>query len=409
MFERVASEQSNRTIKMKSIHPILIPLLYIPIIWAFSGLFLYSDSYKIAMISTIVAALSSAYLFSFKQILKWCKRRRLLPLFALAATYAVLSKEIHGYNTNEMRGLLTLLVLGIFTPNEALIKVKENLHWPMLIFSLIGIAYIAYHAVYLKIPRTTWDINPLPYSAAMSAAACLSLYQSIKMQSKTHRLVMFLAFVLYVCAIFLSGTRGALLSLSIVSTLILASFLITNLRSGALYLCLALSATCITATIFKGSIEARYNDTVNEIKHFEAGNLNSSIGQRLEMYQAALNISMPPKLLGYGTDNLSSLKDSLHKQGMISNGAAKLNSFHNQFLHNLVIYGFIGFCITLLWFIYPTYIAWKNENISLAPILIVGGSYFTSAMTDVPLQKIYSLVFFGVLLLILLEERQVED
>lgn len=394
---------------MKSIHPILIPLLYLPIIWAFSGLFSYSDSYKVAMISTIIAALSSAYLFGFKQIFKWCKRRKLLPLFVLAATYALISKEVHGYNTNEMRGLFTLLILGVFTPNETLTKIRENLHWPLLMLSLVSISYMAYYAIHLNVPRGLWDINPIPYSAAMSAAACLSLYHSIKMQNNTHRVVMFLAFVLYVCAIFLSGTRGALLSLSIVSILILTSTLITNLKPGAIYLCLVLSATCITATIFKDNIEARYNYTMNEVEHLETGSSNSSIGLRLQMYQAALEISTPPKLLGYGADNFSNLKSSLNQKGLISKVAVRMNSFHNQFLHNLVIYGFIGFCITLLWFVYPTYVAWKSKNIALAPVLIVGASYFTSAMTDVPLQKIYSLFFFGVLLLLLLEERQVED
>ncbi|MEZ9660455.1 MULTISPECIES: O-antigen ligase family protein [unclassified Vibrio] len=394
---------------MKSIHPILIPLLYLPIIWAFSGLFSYSDSYKVAMFSTIIAALSSAYLFGFKQICNWCKRRRLLPLFALAATYAVLSKEMHGYNNNEMRGLLTLLILGIFTPSETLIKIRDHIHWPLLTLSLIGLFYMIYNAVYLNIPREVWNINPIPYSTAMSAAACLSLYHSIKVQNNTHRLIMLLAFVLYVFSIFLSGTRGALLSLSAVSTLILASFLITNLKSGTIFLCLALCTTLIASSIFKDTIENRYNYTISEIKHLAEGNLSSSIGLRLQMYNAALQISTPPKLLGYGTDNFSNLKESLNEQGLISKTAARLNSFHNQFLHNLVIYGFIGVFITLLWFIYPIYIAWKNENIALAPVLIVGASYFTSAMTDVPLQKIYSLVFFGVLLLLLLEEKPVED
>lgn len=394
---------------MKSIHPILIPLLYLPIIWAFSGLFSYSDSYKVAMISTIIAALSSAYLFGFKKIWKWCQTRKILVVFVIAAIYAVLSKGIHGYNTNEMRGLLTLLILGIFTPNDALIKIREYLHWPLLMLSLIGMSYMAYHMVLLNIPRGSSGINPIPYSTAMSAAACLSLYHSIKTQSNTRRLIMFLAFVLYTSTIFLSETRGALLSLSIVSALILISYLITNLKSGAIFLCLVLSATFITASIFKDSIETRYNYTMNEVKRLEAGSSNSSIGLRLQMYQAALEISTPPKLLGYGADNFSNLKSSLNKQGLISKVAVRMNSFHNQFLHNLVIYGFIGFCIALLWFVYPTYVAWKSKNIALAPVLIVGASYFTSAMTDVPLQKIYSLFFFGVLLLLLLEERQVED
>ncbi len=109
----------------------------------------------------------------------------------------------------------------------------------------------------------------------------------------------------------------------------------------------------------------RLLETQQELKNIIAFQLDSSMGIRLQLWYAALQIFLEHPIIGVGLNNFSKALLHLQQQHLISHHAASFAHAHNEFLCALATGGIVGFSLTLLLFILPMRMFWKDYHKSI--------------------------------------------
>ncbi|QYO69957.1 O-antigen ligase family protein [Vibrio cholerae] len=300
------------------------------------------------------------------------------------------------------RTLITSLAYLIVVPWK-----KIN---PKVVYYIIAIAAIVcglnafYERYALNIYRVGIATNPIPYALYVSFLVLSCLYLLLKSQSKVLKLLASIGGVLSLAAIIMTDVRGVILFLPVVIIYLVittikpiwkyyvASILSIILLSGVFY------------TIFQPEINARIEQTQNEITLIKQGNLTSSIGIRLDLWMHGVDIIAQNPIFGVGD---SGLQESLSR--MTNRGAAIQPHLHNQYLDFLARYGIVGtlviflFCLALVLNFNNSgfeYIGNPLVNSMLVMLIFAG-------LTDVPLHHTHIIYLLTILcgLLIRFSER----
>lgn len=109
----------------------------------------------------------------------------------------------------------------------------------------------------------------------------------------------------------------------------------------------------------------RLLETQQEFKNIIALQLDSSMGIRLQLWYAALQIFLEHPVIGVGLNNFSKALLHLQQQHQISHHAASFAHAHNEFLCALATGGILGFSLTLLLFILPMRMFWVDYHTSI--------------------------------------------
>jgi O-antigen ligase len=101
--------------------------------------------------------------------------------------------------------------------------------------------------------------------------------------------------------------------------------------------------------VFSPKAKHRINEISQNITSYQAGQRNTPVGLRLDMWHGAILIAQKHPFLGVGTGGFNTeLKKELPDAAHIF-----YSHPHNSFLHILVSYGFAGLTV-FLWFLYVT-------------------------------------------------------
>ncbi|GIA33664.1 O-Antigen ligase family protein [Vibrio cholerae] len=281
---------------------------------------------------------------------------------------------------------------------------------PQMVYYIIAIAAIVcglnafYERYILNIYRVGIATNPIPYALYVSFLVLSCVYLLLNSQSKVLKLLASIGGVLSLAAIIMTDVRGVILFLPVVIIYLVittikpiwkyyvASILSIILLSGVFY------------TIFQPEINARIEQTQNEITLIKQGNLTSSIGIRLDLWMHGVDIIAQNPIFGVGD---SGLQESLSR--MTNRGAAIQPHLHNQYLDFLARYGIVGtlviflFCLALVLNFNNSgfeYIGNPLVNSMLVMLIFAG-------LTDVPLHHTHIIYLLTILcgLLIRFSER----
>ncbi|GIA04550.1 O-Antigen ligase family protein [Vibrio cholerae] len=281
---------------------------------------------------------------------------------------------------------------------------------PQMVYYIIAIAAIVcglnafYERYILNIYRVGIATNPIPYALYVSFLVLSCVYLLLNSQSKVLKLLASIGGVLSLAAIIMTDVRGVILFLPVVIIYLVittikpiwkyyvASILSIILLSGVFY------------TIFQPEINARIEQTQNEITLIKQGNLTSSIGIRLDLWMHGVDIIAQNPIFGVGD---SGLQESLSR--MTNRGAAIQPHLHNQYLDFLACYGIVGTLVIFL-FCLALVLNFNNSGFeyignplvnSILVMLIFAG------LTDVPLHHTHIIYLLTILcgLLIRFSER----
>ena len=101
-------------------------------------------------------------------------------------------------------------------------------------------------------------------------------------------------------------------------------------------------------------ITDRVHQAFNELMSYEAGNVNSSIGARLEMWKGTAILISEKPLMGWSKEGYIQAKKELGEQGVIHGVAAKRFSHaHNELLDRQVKHGLLGLLALLALYAAP--------------------------------------------------------
>lgn len=207
---------------------------------------------------------------------------------------------------------------------------------------------------YASSDRASGSVNPIIFGNISLLLAALSLAGSGYF-SKIHRgllVVPGLAALMGMCASFLSGSRGGWLALPALA-IVFAWYARDKLKAWQLAtLGVLLTAFCLAAWyVPQSGVHARIDEAAQEISdYFNKHEVDTSVGQRLEMWKAAWMIFRQHPVLGVGMGGFSVEKQALIDAGKLDPAVASFLHPHNEYAAALATRGIIGFITLLLLF-----------------------------------------------------------
>lgn len=371
-------------------------LILLPYFFVVSGLAFIKDGDKKMVILAIISILVSLFIYKLEPIKHNIKNKLLWVVFALAL-YTGIMHHLQGGSPGLIRAYVCIAILMLCFPTQL---ISQRL---LIILSILGSMALfinsAYHAFYLGQTRWFGTLNPIPYATMAASLALLSLYHLLEVSSRRVKFIGSIALILSGACVVLSLTRGIWLALLIS---LLTMIFINALRKKVLVKYLVVSAVVFFGFIvtFQSSIEPRLKQTEYEISQINAGNMNTSIGLRLQMWQASLYIWKENPYLGVGSGHTSKL-EQLYKSGTIEKGLIKFNNqhYHNQVIDYAVKLGVIGVLFLILLYLVPIYSAIKYHSPYLSFIVGLVVLYFVSGLTDVPLNHAETTLMYLMLII----------
>ncbi|HIF9177477.1 TPA: O-antigen ligase family protein [Photobacterium damselae] len=357
----------------------IIPfIINLPIFSLFSvGMFYYGWDKKVIVLFIIAIGLA-LYSYGVSTILKNSKNRY-LQIILITILYGWLQYEIHGYSSNELRTLIVCFLCFLSIPNNIIANIKiKNIIFIAAIFSF---GYLFYNTYILHVERASYPFNPIPYATGLTTLAITSL---LLIKSKKDITLIF-SYLLFISGILLTETRGALLAISI-SSILYVFIILTRMygyKKSIFYVGIMVAIFSMPAyKIFE------YRGTNHEIAYIKKGDMNTSIGIRLQLWEYSPHVIKRAPIIGSG-ENFSQYMSNDYHNGLISKSVYdfKPNHFHNQFIDKLVKSGTIGLSLLLLMLVYPCI---KSKNIN---IIFINMTFILSGLTDVPFGNSFSLFF----------------
>ncbi|MEZ9281304.1 O-antigen ligase family protein [Vibrio cyclitrophicus] len=377
--------------------------IYLPVFSIFSvGLFYFGWDK-----SVISLFLTSIILCTFKykthSIRENIKDPYVIILISSALYGAILYKTI-GYGSGEIRTLIACCLFFLFFPKEKI--TVSSLPALLVIASVASFSFATYSKYILNIDRATWPFNPLTYSMSLCLFATCSLHYSIKRKS----LIQFFSYSLFSITIFLTESRGPILSLVITSLFIITSTALTckNIKK-TIFLIIAFLIAIVS--LAHETISSRIEATKDELTTINSGNYDTSIGLRLQLWLSAPYLIEKKPFFGVG-DNFQYELDALSTKDsfFITIANYSPSHFHNQYIDKAVKSGTLGLMFCIFTMYYPLYSCRKKgaridkENKQIIIALTV--SITINSLTEVPMNQSYCLFPLLILNYFLLKSPQ---
>ncbi|PXA69714.1 O-antigen ligase family protein [Vibrio sp. 11986-1-5] len=362
-------------------------IIFSPYIFLMAGINFIPSGDKKMVIFCLLSIITSIVFYNIKN-LKENIENPVLWISALLAIYLSISYSIQDGSPSLVRTFISAVLVMFFMPPLS----NKNL----LFLATLGAGCLFFNSVYqsfyLDHSRSAGLVNVIPYATFCSVLFLIGIYFVISNYNKKQTFIATIIIILSITSIILSLSRGVWLALAVATfTMIIYQFS----RSKKLWQYISIIfISCISILyLFKEPVLDRAQETISEIHEIQRGNLNTSIGLRLQMWKVSYFIAQENLLFGVGGQHQFILS-KLHETGKIENDLVVFQPqhYHNQLIDFMVKYGLIGVFFIILLYISPiiTSIYYKSNYTAL--IIGISSLYFIAGLTDVPLnhsQTIY--------------------
>lgn len=373
---------------------------YLPLLWIVTGMFWSSNGDKTLVAFAVMAIIYSLIRWPLVFItnLRECKWNKIIIICMMFALGSYLT---HGFGSREMRALM---VSGLFLLSLPSGLINRFFLRNLLLLAAVNCFLISlYFTHILPTSRDMWPVNAIPFGiySALICVICLAFFSILSRQRDQY--LMLGGFFLSLLATLLTQSRGVILALGIVLVLIGFYFIFVE-RRFTLKMSILILLLSATGLFFSApALLERYQSTQQEIQTIREGDLDTSIGLRIQMYQKGLGIAKDAIWFGHGK-TLQPYMDKLLEKHVISYDLHKYMSmnFHNGFIEKVVTSGVVGLLLMLTLLCYPIFVYWRKKNNLLFASSMVAILYIAANMTDTPFTNgqsfISYLVFIGLLL-----------
>ncbi len=360
-------------------------LVFLPCAWVFSGLFSSSSGRKQIGVMILISVILSIYRFgkgkdTFNVILK----NKIIWFFLAIFFYGVGSYFTIGYSNSVLVSMFFMLTLVLFLPKS--LCTKNNMMGLVLLGSLFVFISAVYYSIVLGQGRSGWGINVIPFTTFSAVLAVFSLVFMCVEKTKKTRIIYVLCFSLAFLSILIGQSRGVFLALfvsGVVSFLIVFDWKSFNKK----YAIAAAFFIFSLGLIVYPKVDSRINQTQAEFVRIADGDYGSSIGLRIKMWSAAIELSKVSPLFGLGKgymDEFLKVYANTDDPTMQPLVRYEPSHFHMQILTTLVKRGWVGLILLLLPIFYICYHLYRYRTLggilSFSMVMV----YVVAGLTDNP-------------------------
>lgn len=153
-------------------------------------------------------------------------------------------------------------------------------------------------------------------------------------------------------ASYLSQSRGGWIAIPVLLLIAVATLrhVSWQKRVTALLVFFALlAAVCVSSTM----VRTRFEQATSDIRAYQAGQTNTSVGIRFQLWKAATLMLERHPLAGVGRGRFEPTLKALHAEGVITQEATAFEHAHNEFLYNGATLGVLGIGALLALYLVP--------------------------------------------------------
>ncbi|WP_086971839.1 O-antigen ligase family protein [Vibrio coralliirubri] len=372
-------------------------IISLPIIWLFSGFLIVPGADKSIVIIILISIIVSVGYYKLDNIKKNHKDPYILSLFVISI-FNVLFYETIGFGSGELRSYLAVMLYFLVLPKNTL--TFKNIKYFLFLSAIISLSILIYNRYELGIDRGIYIVNPIPFSITLSLYAVTALYLCIYKKCN----LSILSYVLLVSGILITQTRGAILPLIITSFFLISLFLMQKRIVRVKYVAIVIALLSIVFTASFDVIKNTTNATLTEIQRLSDGDMDSSIGLRLQFWKAAQQLYTLSPIYGLGDSHADELK-ALNQEGKVSDTVAIYSPthYHNQYIDKLVKNGIVGFILLIIVQLLPCIISYRKKSEARFLIYFLTLLISLACLTDTPMSQPFSLIPFLFLSFISLE------
>ncbi|OEF00484.1 hypothetical protein A136_13865 [Vibrio crassostreae 9ZC13] len=367
--------------------------IYLPFIWVFSGLFIFENGDKVLSVIILVATVASFFVYRATIIRSNFSNNWWLYLIVLYLFFIGVSYIYKGdFSGRESRAAIGAFFIILFLPYDKL----KTLHLQALVIlgSVCILGVSVYYQVYLGKSRMSLPVNPIPYATLGASFAITAFILAIYEQSKNKALLLFSGFAFATSSVLLSESRGVWLALAF-AVMVVSIRNIKRIKFSK-HIVLMVIVVSVIALFSKGFVYERYQRTMSEFSAIEQGNLSTSIGVRLQLWNTAITIADGSPILGV-KDYKSELK-KLYDKGELTKNVITAPHPHNEILNKLVQQGGGGVLIYLSFMLFPVFF-FKDLSLLGKDLLIsIPIIYIVSGLTDIPMYHGQTLIVYLVVI-----------
>ena len=377
---------------------ILNTLILLPIYWLFSGMLLMGGGDKPMVAMVIISVLTTLYCYGLTSAKENIVNNKVLWILFTIVGYTLFCYHYHGVSSREIRALLSASVFLTFFPHRLL--TRKTLCLVTILGSICSLSYAFYYGQIIEIPRWQWPFNAIPQatiSASIGLISLCSLYSSKGLQKYSFTL----AFIISTLAVFISQSRGiwgGYFLISGVLTLVRARHHFMSKKtvlSGFIIIFLC-------AFSLKPVIETRIQETESEVSRITSGNLDTSFGFRIQMWQLSPHLIKNNVLLGAGDEHSNRFKE-LYQRGLVSEHLMLFNPshYHNQYIDRVIKNGLFGLFLLFALLLAPIHFRPKQRRVDCNIIGSLASLYAIAGLTDVPFNHPQPILFYTFIVCIL--------
>ncbi|WP_181316964.1 O-antigen ligase family protein [Photobacterium phosphoreum] len=372
-------------------------LILLPFIWLSTGMLILRNGDKTMVAMIIISVITTLLVYGLTTLKNNISTNKLLWLLFIICGYFLFSYYYHGLSSREIRSFIAATLLVAIFPSSLL--TKKVIITLTIISAVISFCFAYYCMIYMHWSRDAWPINAIPYGTLIAGISVIALSLSLTLTNYKEKAVTFLAFILSSYGLIITESRGVWLGFIFALAVIFIVFITTKKikitwRSTIITLILITGVSIMS----KPLITQRVSQTQQEYSDITSGDLNTSFGLRLQMWQSAPMIIEHHELLGQGNQYLQVL-DKLYEQKRISN-YLYINQpphFHNQYVDYVVKKGIVGLILLLFLLILPLRLLKNTSTLQRYITISLVSLFAVASLTDVPLnhgQTIFMYIFW---------------
>jgi O-antigen ligase len=206
--------------------------------------------------------------------------------------------------------------------------------------------------------------NPIPFGDTALLLAFLAAVprRQAMIPPAWERLVCILGLAAGCFASYVSGSRGAWIALPVMLWLLVSHLRWQRSVTRGVRIGLAVVATLgLMGLATTPIVQGRIADAVSDFHRMERGDVGSSIGMRLQLWEASWEIFMENPLLGVGRGQLDTGLRSLAEQGRASAEIVNAHA-HNELFSTLAEMGLLGVVALLLLYFGSAIYFWRYRH-----------------------------------------------